>query len=110
MFTEDFRRRSDGARIGFHCSDRASKALALSLVRSAHDAPPVERTSVVDAGGRKIGERLVWNSRGYAEVTWNESARLFAIAAQSLKDALAFEKSQTWESTPVGCWDARSWP
>jgi len=109
MFMEDYRRPSDGAIVRFHCSDRASEAKALLLVRNERTTPLMEKTDVVDASGTKIGERVVWNSRDSAdaEITWNECARLYAINAQSLEDALTFEKSKAWE--PAGCWDARSW-
>jgi len=126
MFMEDYRRPSDGVIVRFHCSDRASEAKALLLVqnerttplagkthvavRNERTTPLVEKTDVVDAGGTRIGERVVWDSRGSvnAGITWNERARLFSINAQSLQDALTFEKSRAWE--PAGCWDARSWP
>jgi len=107
MFMEDYRRRSDGAIVRFHCSDRASEAKALSLVQTGRYSRLVKQTTVVDSSGTKIGKRLVWGSRGDAEITWNEGARLFAIDADSLKDALIFEKSKPWGP---GCWDARSWP
>jgi hypothetical protein len=108
MFIEDYRRPSDGAIVRFGCSDRASAAKALSLVRPGRDARPVEKTDVYDAQGTKIGERVVWDSRppSEAEVTWNEGARLFYIYAPSLQDALTFEKSNVWKG--AGCWDFRS--
>src|SRR5690348_13244294 len=49
MFMEDYRRPSDDAIVRFHCSDRASEAEALSLVRGSSTARFVERTDVFDS-------------------------------------------------------------
>jgi hypothetical protein len=105
---EEYRRRSDGLIVKFHCSDQASLEKALVLVGNGTDVGLVERTNVVDSSGTKIGERVVQKSRGYdAAIRWNEGARFFSIDAESLKDALLFEKSKPWGP---GCRDDRSWP
>lgn len=53
---------------------------------------------------------VAWDSSGTyydAEIVWNNGARLFAVHAGSLTDALNFEASYAWVDGP--CWDARSW-
>jgi hypothetical protein len=109
MFMEYYKRPLDGAVARFGCSDRASEAKALMLIRTESSLPLIERTNVTDSSGAKIGERVVWDSQplSWARVEWNEHARLFSIWAPSLQDALTFEKSKAWQ--PSGCWDAHSW-
>jgi hypothetical protein len=109
-FKVAYRRSSDGVIVRYHCSDRASAKTALALVRNKRDAPLVEQTDVFDGRGSKIGERRVWDAPGNsydAEIVWNNDARLFAVHAQSLTDALNFEASRAWVGGP--CWNARSW-
>jgi hypothetical protein len=107
-FMEYYRRASDGAGVQYGCYDRDSEDTAITIVRSQREAPVIEKTIVADAGGVKIGERVVWDTHGlnYAEIRWNQGARLFAIEAESLKDALTFEKSRVWVGKP--CEDMRS--
>ena len=95
---EYYRRASDGAGVQYGCYDRDSKDTALKLVRIQRETPVVERTMVTDAHGVKLGERVVWDRHGlsYAEIRWNQGARLFAIEAPFLNDALTFETSRVW--------------
>jgi len=106
MYTEDFLRRSNGARLGYGCQDHASASNVLAMVRSRarRRAKP---TDVTDANGTKIGERVMRGTRSDGEIVWTEGNRLFYIDALSLDDALAFEKSNIWRG--VDCWDFRSW-
>ena len=108
MFMEDYRRESDGAYLLFGCSDRASAADALILVRSRRSGPG-ERRDVLDVSGSKIGERVILGEPfTRATITWNESARLFYIDAPSIADAIAFENSKVWVGR--GCWDLSPFP
>jgi hypothetical protein len=107
-FMEYYRRPSDGAGVQYGCYDRDSNDTALKLVRIQRETPVVERTIVTDAHGVKLGERVVWDRHGlsYAEIRWNQGARLFAIEAPSLNDALTFETSRVWVGKP--CEDMRA--
>jgi hypothetical protein len=109
MYTEDFRRRSNGARLGYGCQDHASASNVLAMVRSRATRRS-KPTDVTDANGTKIGERVMRKSgptSSEAEIIWSEGARVFYIDAPTLDDALAFERSEIWRGSD--CWDFRSW-
>jgi hypothetical protein len=107
MYTEDYRRRSNGARVGYGCQDHLSASNVLAMVRT-RARRRYELTDVTDANGAKIGERVMRGTRSSeGEIVWSEGTRLFYIDAPSLDDALAFEKSNIWKASE--CWDFRSW-
>jgi hypothetical protein len=107
MYSEDYRRRSDGALLQFGCQDHVSASAALAVFRGR--AWDVHITPVIDLYRAEIGKRFVSYTQPeeHGEIVWNEGARLFYIDAPSLQDALTFERSNVWKNSD--CWDFRSW-
>ena len=98
-FMEDYRRPSDGEIVRYGCFEQTSALDSLKLVRVANPDGLVERTTVLDEHGVKIGERVATVS---AVIEWNEGPRFFSIIASSLRVAKEFESSRVWNA---GCWN-----
>ncbi len=107
MYSEDYRRRSDGALLQFGCQDHVTASAALAVFRDR--VWDVHITPVIDLYGAEIGKRFATYTQPeeHGEIVWNEGARLFYIDAPSLQDALTFERSNVWKDS--GCWDFRPW-
>jgi hypothetical protein len=104
---EEFLRSTDGVTVRYGCTERYSSEIALTLVCGEKlDARLVEKTTVFDHLGSKVGERVVWDGGYNAWIDWSDGPRVFSIQALNVTEALSFEKSKVWASS--SCWDMRA--
>jgi hypothetical protein len=92
---------SDGGFLRYGCFERGSSSSATRLLREyMTQGRVVERTSMLDRQGKRIGERLVltddFGPEAEARIVWTEGSHFHIIRAPTVRHARLFENSRMW--------------